>query len=383
VICDQDPSGCRCHHCSLCTECASESHWCENTFWRKLKLPPLPSFSLDHRLVGLELEVVDNTASRDTLALHHKQIFHALPNMGLVHDGSVNGAYYEGFEIVTPPLPFGSSELTTAVTRITAACQAHGIEVNNTCGFHVHFDARDIVGNPVAITHLLRTIYAVEDILFSMNPPSRWNNRYCHPLWKHYAFEDFDTPMSVENFEQYWYQIGDHRLTLLTKQTIANMKGNKYGHAKYSGINFHSLLHRQTIEFRYHAGTLNAEKILQWTTCLFQLLTYALTSYHDPDVRALYKMESSEKKLDAMIALFQLPKETGAYIHERVNKFNAKFSAYRMNQAKESQVIVSHQKEWQHLRDLRAKEKRTRISSWSDTTRYISMSEVLRATSTS
>lgn len=330
-----DSAGCR--NCGLCSLCTPSDHFCTSSFFRKTIIDQLPNFSADDRLVGVEVEVVDPLhvdiwPERGAL---WKEID---KHIGVAHDGSVSNSEGEnGFELVTPPIK--KSEFPSYITSLVSSIQTHNFKVNKTCGFHVHFDGRDIVHNPVNIAHVLRTIYSIEDIILSMNPASRWNNRYCQRLSQNYYFSDFDHPMEMRDFENYWYAIGNWRMREISPSRIMEFKSSKYGHAKYSGVNFHSMMYRGTIEFRYHAATLQVDKMINWVEFLSRLLTYGCYEYEDKDVVKLYEMRTNQDKLEQMVTLFHIPKVTAEYMTERVGKFNEGFVKYNTSAKEESERL--------------------------------------------
>lgn len=314
-----------CSECPVCPLCFSSDHFCTGSFFRSVKRFSLPEFNHLDRLTGTEIEIIDSHFSSDKeMWSRRAQLFKAIPEeMGISHDSSVNGDQTQGFELVTPPIP--ESRYSDYVGDVVNSIKKYGFDINKTCGLHVHFDARDLVKNPKNISQVLRTVYSIEDIILSMNPPSRWDNKYCVSLSKNYLFDDFAKPMPVEAFENYWYSIGDYRYRNLSKSDIESMKGSKYGHAKYSGINFHSMMHRGTIEFRYHAGTLQTDKIVNWMRFLSKLLNYGVYEFDDEKVVELYSMPTTIRKFEKMIEYFNIPKDLASYMKERVKKFNDKF----------------------------------------------------------
>lgn len=333
----------RCSHCHKCVNCADENHFCQDSFWRSVQMGNFPNFNRDERLTGVEIEVVDKDyyPQWEDLWNHRGDLWHSLPSeLGIAHDRSVNSKeMVNGFEVITPPRSSNLEFIKPYITNITKILKEKKYTVNDSCGLHVHFDAYDINGNSVNIARVLRTVYAIEDIIFSMNPQSRWNNHYCQPLWKNYVFDDFNQPMNIEEFENYWYSIGDRRFNNFSRDEISHFKRSKYGHAKYSGVNFHSLLHRGTIEFRYHAGTLSATKIVNWIQFLAALLNYAVYHYDDAHVVELYKTKTDKLKLEKMIQYFSIPNSVAEYMHERVNKFNADFKVYSRDIQKEASAL--------------------------------------------
>lgn len=320
----------------------------------------------DNRMVGVEIEVVDKEtdyeAAKEKRRNLNKMLYESveknLPTdwrLGIKSDSSViNKADLEGFEIITPPIPAFSDEFESMMGGISSALRRCGFGVNKTCGLHTHVDIRDFRQSPRELSKLLKTIYAIEDIIFSMNPPSRWNNKYCQTLAENYDFETFDNDLSIEDFENVWYQCGEYRNANLTRGQVASFKSSKYGHAKYSGINFHSTFYRGTIEFRYHAGTTSTEKIVNWARFLNHLVHYSVSGdYNDQDIKDLYEMPTNQKKLAAMNDVFSFSSDLYEYMRGRVSKWNHKFNNYN-KRIKEKQV--ARKEEDQRIQRLRNQE---------------------------
>lgn len=290
------------------------------------------------RLCGVEIEAIDGNGkeslSRYEYLERRKALYQSIPTgCGIARDGSVSGPNSTGFEVITQP-----ASLDLLETIIKSSCEAlreNGFSINKTCGLHVHLDARDFMSDGKKLARVMRTFYAVEDLIFSLLPPSRWDNHYCQSLSKNYCFDDFKESFSVEDFEQAWYAIGDYRFSI-GDDDIDRFKGSKYNHSKYSGINFHATMYRGTIEFRHHAGSLNAFKILHWINLLQRILKYALERYNDSEVVELFSMETGFAKLDRFCEVFKIPKRTKNYMTGRIDKWNSKFLLFRTKMSERS-----------------------------------------------
>lgn len=77
----------------------------------------------------------------------------------------------------------------------------------------------------------------------------------------------------------------------------------------------------RTIECRLHAGTTNAEKIINWIKLLVAIYTYAIKSYNSSQVRELFDMETSEEKINKAWDLVGLTSKERAYFNARIQKF--------------------------------------------------------------
>jgi hypothetical protein len=298
------------------------------------------------RTVGLELEFVDEkrkkgTTRKDVLRKRIGAVEELHPDIDVVRDGSVEKDGLKGLEVVLPPASGVALEQLVAGTCKTL--KHHGFGVNKTCGVHVHIDARDFKDNPKALTRLFKTYYSVEDILFSLNPPSRRKSRHCASVSHSYCFDDFDEGMSILQFESYWYGNKNNRLWLrgMTDQDelrdyMNSLKGEKYQDTRYCALNLHALYRHGTIEFRHHAGSLNAEKILRWSRLLQEIIEYSASNYDEEKVVELAEMDTGVKKLKAVCKLLGFKKDQVDYLEERVKKFNDGFKSFQRNMMKQS-----------------------------------------------
>jgi hypothetical protein len=97
-----------------------------------------------------------------------------------------------------------------------------------------------------------------EDVLFSFLPHSRRGNTYARRLNTAYNVTEILNAYTVEQLEKIWYRQRN-------RARIKDIKESKYHDSRYTGVNLHSLFSDGHLEIRYHSGTLNAIKILEWT----------------------------------------------------------------------------------------------------------------------
>lgn len=123
-------------------------------------------------------------------------------------------------------------EMRPVVTKLCEILAEMGAKVNKSCGLHVHLDQRDKDLSKVqaSFTNLIRA----QNLLFSVVPNSRRDNYYCKK----------------------------HRGTDFNKAT--------YG-GRYKAINAAAYRRHKTIEVRLFGGTINAEKIINWTETLWAI----------------------------------------------------------------------------------------------------------------
>jgi hypothetical protein len=251
------------------------------------------------RFVGVEIEAENGQFSLD--------MANELPShTALVSDGSVNGV-----EINTPPSM--GDKLEEVIKGSCEVLKKHGYSGTIKCGVHVHIDCRDIKGKLDTISQIVKTYYAVEDILYSMLPPSRWGNNYCKKLCQDYLFDSFNP--SNKDVDKVWYKTD-------TKVQANDYKRNHHGRDRYFGLNVHSIFYQGTLELRYHSGTTSADKIINWIGINLRLFKYALENYDEAKMKELFDMPTDYNKFDKFVNTFGIPTELKKYMLKRISLFN-------------------------------------------------------------
>lgn len=226
-----------------------------------------------------ELDIVD-------IECHEEGYNHdTRPHWKLTSDGSVkaNPSWdasdaYNGFmgsnEVVSPILygEDGFNQLKTVLDTLNGL----GCKINYTCGIHVHHDVTDkmLEGKKPSekfLSNLVKFIAKYEHLIYKLVSPSRLDNR------------DYSTPVRVEYLD---CNSNNRNVTdWKVKDMIKNIKkdckrkDDRYGseiHADYvvspthsqknreCGLNFRNVWKRGSVEFRYHNGSTNFEKIRSW-----------------------------------------------------------------------------------------------------------------------
>lgn len=311
-----------CENCEqdFCESCYSE-HPCENNTFREIDEPQFidgePNSTISvKRYVGCEIEVEKGDPKdlasdlRDTIAI--------------VHDGSINGV-----EINTPPARGASLE--DIINHTCEVLRQHNYKGTRACGVHIHIDAQDIQNDHQKIVQLVKTYYAIEDLIYSILPPSRWQNRYCKRLVENYLYKNFKNKTKDEKaIEKTWYNSTD-------EGTINRKKHEKYDPTRYYGVNIHSIFYRGTLELRYHSGTTNARKILNWMELNLKIVDYAISRYNEKEITELFDMATSYDKLSRFAQIFNLSYELRRYLEDRTGKFNPNFRI-KFNKGKEARL---------------------------------------------
>ena len=230
---------------------------------------------------------------------------------GVCEDGSLN----MGIEIQVPASNGGMTE--RLVNNACRVLKRH-CYITNTCGLHVH------IGYPADLTALKNAIimaYVSEPIFYGVNPRSREYSRYCLPIRRDFALKEILNvkPNTIDKL-LYSRKFGEK----IGKKTIEAYKREKYNSCKYAGFNLHSHFYRGTLEFRYHSGTLDPVKIMNWANLLKTILIYAKKDFIKKNVLEVENSKSYEERSGRLFNLIGLSGDLKQYFIERYNKFNKK-----------------------------------------------------------
>lgn len=264
------------------------------------------------RPFGVELEVTYEDEDKEEAV----KMVRALPrSVGVTSDGSVNNI---GIEIQTP-----KSAGYKAEDIIQATCKSfadNGASVDSSCGYHVHIDVDDLqrmsAGEQFNCIRNLWLFYiAFEDVLMSFLPESRRHNSFCHPLRSDYHFKEILDTHNIDKLEQIWY-----RVTSIRNAQIAK---NEHKHeSRYRGINLHSLFSDRHLEIRFHSGTLNMRKILEWANLHLMIVDRVFNNGIDRSFMGeMMNSVSLEEKTKAFFQYLNLPKSSIGYFLTRQEKF--------------------------------------------------------------
>jgi len=225
-----------------CRQCSSRNRSQRRTRRSESTTSPRPSwttrkFGVELEFVGSRPAVVNELRARGLAAESQGYNHRRSSGWKVVPDGSVMG----GGELVSPVLEgaAGLEQLKQACEALTAA----GATIKQTCGLHVHLDAR---GEGLDSIKGFVTAYVQRQLLIdALVAPSRrrGRNMYCR------TWSDDD----VRTLQGMW------RTTQLS------------GINRYKTVNVASYGRHGTIEVRQHQGTTSAAKVTAWVELLMRL----------------------------------------------------------------------------------------------------------------
>lgn len=233
--------------------------------------------------------------------------------VGISGDGSLSS---RGVELQTPKLRGQKGE--NLVRKITDLLNEKNFRVDRSCGLHVHIDGSDLSPRtrtkhtPQTIKNLLMLYITYEDVLQSILPRSRRNNRYAQYVRNNFHCAEIEKCHSLEAIEKLWYRVAK-------RKDLTYQKSEHYNSTRYNGLNLHSLFTDGHLEIRYHSGTINAEKILHWCQLHLAMVDYAKKmGYIDrqPEVTDL------REKTKTLFDKLALSDQTRQYYQARQNLFS-------------------------------------------------------------
>jgi hypothetical protein len=223
-----------------------------------------------------------------------------------------------GWEINTAP-----ARGALYATHLLATCdmlEAARARLDKRCGLHVHVNVGGVEtagtrgrtntrdGEPATFLQLLTValLWArVEKAILGMVSDSRLDNNYCQPLGDHFvnlvarrARETYDVDVAQGDAVGACYAVAQHfteadarwvidyglyGVTGLAADDCRLQKNPAHDNAfwkntaRTGALNLHSAFYHGTVEVRVHQGSLNYDKILNWTALCGLLVHYALT----------------------------------------------------------------------------------------------------------
>lgn len=215
-------------------------------------------------------------------------------------DCSIRGDY--GFEVVSPILE-GEAGIHD-VRRVCAILAQLGAKVNTSCGFHVHHNAAN--WGIKEFRNLFKRFVKFETALDTVQPTSRRanNNTYCKSntlgMSTTQCFAAIDSCNTVQKLSDI------------------------YGGQRYFKLNLQSFFRMGSVEFRHHAGTVDADKVENYIR-----LTYAMVadSAEHTAVKVFAEAVTAKDALTVMLAGMvrrgRIGKRVEKFYKARSDKFTA------------------------------------------------------------
>ena len=169
---------------------------------------------------------------------------------------AVKDASTTGPEYVSPIL-----QGDLGFSHIESLCNKNP-QVNNSCGFHLHVDATDLI--PRQVCKIANGYKKIQDFLYSIVAERRGEeNGFCLPIETVYS--EIRTKEALK--------------IALYGSAGSDSDKDKYHSKRYEFLNVHSYLFRGTLEIRLHEGTFNSEHIKEWINLNLSLFSLFLSDF--------------------------------------------------------------------------------------------------------
>jgi hypothetical protein len=318
---------------SHCYDCGSEVHndyvfwsedneepYCEECYSNLAADVDLDSYSVRNtvesesfdnisssRMVGLEIECYSD-------GWNYWEESDVDGNWRSVHDGSISafGDGSRGVEFVSR-YPVNGDRLYQDIEYITGYLNNDldfPFSVNKSCGVHVHVDGRDLDWRGLKAALLIGK--SAQDIIYKMMPPSRDQGRWCKriPLSRRQIMEIDSDQSFIDSWYGAWH---------------VNPSMEKYNDSRYCGMNMHARIIHGSVEFRYHSGTTNLQKILNWVKICTAIVDRAYDiQTNAPSERLCRMYQVAEKRNFTFKEFFQYvvrDPSVELYARNRIKKF--------------------------------------------------------------
>jgi len=181
--------------------------------------------------------------------------WHLEEDSSIVHMG--------GVELVSPILR-GFEGLVQAYRFFQLLGDIRGVEIDASCGFHVHHGVDRDAYKCQQLKELVRIVHAIEDYVYLLIGENRIAKDTCRPI--ELNIKDFLALKDCESHckdngcraKELWYS-GNNRYDPNCNRP------DRYDLTRYHGLNLHSYWYRSTIEFRYHCAVLDKiDEAMQW-----------------------------------------------------------------------------------------------------------------------
>lgn len=180
-------------------------------------------------------------------------------------DGSIQGP--TGTEVVSPIL---KGEADVAILQdVTAALASMGCKSTAAlgCGIHVHVGVKAL--SAAALGRLAKLVAKQDQVLRVAVGVDSARGRWCKPLSQEHV-EKLGKAQDRGELAQAWYGVS-------SEEEAREESREHYNQSRYHGLNLHSVFYtgRNTAEFRYFNGTLDAFEVAAYVRLCVGLVNFA------------------------------------------------------------------------------------------------------------
>ena len=213
-------------------------------------------------------------------------------------DTSVRGKGHtkNGAEL-TSPILHGIEGLVQVFKALQFLGSIEGIDIDASCGFHVHHGVDPQSYNCKELQQLVRIVSQYEDSFYLLIPGDRQNVDTSRPI--EIDIEAFleicesDSGGESCRMQELWY-------SLENRYDPKSGKNSRYDKTRYHGLNLHSYWYRSTIEFRYHSAILRKiDEAMQWI-----IFTQFLVELSQGNILDIYAYPNTNKWLQTIYKIY-------------------------------------------------------------------------------
>lgn len=245
-------------------------------------------------------------------------------------DGSVrsNKRGHTGDNELVSPILKGQSGLQE-LKEVLEVLNRLNCSVNVTCGTHVHHDVTEIVEHSSKnskrfMDNLITWVCKFEHIIYRLVSPSRLRGHYSQPsrlrLTNNGRDLQFNFKKSLKERVKSWQ----------VSKSSSDVQTNRY-----CGLNLQNVWTRGSVEFRYHNGTLDFDKLKSWI-----VLTQAIVNVCEKKTHVkMSTIKSGSKGLAQMRKALGLTEPNGCDLTKESNKYTIK--RFRELSRRESEFLMA------------------------------------------
>ena len=200
---------------------------------------------------------------------------------------SLGHTHYGGNELVSPKL-YGQDG-KTQLEIVLEVLNRMNCKVNKTCGTHVHHDVTDVMLKNIDVVkrflkNMIKTVMKFEHIIYRLIAPSRlkkigrgyWTIP-ARAIFGKVRYEGWGNDLTVKSITSVVERNIDRDCLRKYEASGPGVDAgtNPYStqNSRYCGLNLKNIWTRGSVEFRYHQGTINFNKLWAWIVFTQSLVT--------------------------------------------------------------------------------------------------------------
>jgi hypothetical protein len=303
--------------------CVDDRQWSAND---KFQSKDTGDILKSSRIFGVEIE-----------ACHPREadryiICNNFPDLGHGSDGG-------GVEFKTPRISGKIGE--QYIIDLCDALEQLKFKVSSSCGLHIHLDGGDkfieknssetLSQKTENLRKLFKYYLTFEDVIQSFIAPSRRRSCFCAPMRNRMSIAEINKTKDQFDLEKIWYG-SENKVSI-------NFNKTAYRGGPRLGINFSPFFGQNHIEVRYHSGTMNARKILEWVNLHAGIMDVASDGRFRTVDTSL--MASLEEKTWALFDILKLSQDSIEYFLARQEMFKKKVELPTIDMRKMKAIILA------------------------------------------